>query len=79
MAIFLILLSSFSVSLWNSNITFYSNSPIWKDFYSYNDNRYQLMEYNNFRDTKKYLNIFSNQIDIPSNLTEENKINLIEN
>ena len=77
MAIFLILLSSFSVSLWNSNITFYSNSPIWKDFYSYNDNRYQLMEYNNFRDTKKYLNIFSNQIDIPSNLTEENKINLI--
>ena len=64
-------MSLFSILLWNANVSYYSRSEIWKDFYSYNDNRYQLMEYNNFRDTKKYVNIFSKTIQPTKNIKKD--------
>ena len=72
-------MSLFSILLWNANVSYYSRSEIWKDFYSYNDNRYQLMEYNNFRDTKKYVNIFSKTIQPTKNIKKDKKIERILN
>ena len=77
--IFIGTMSLFSILLWNANVSYYSRSEIWKDFYSYNDNRYQLMEYNNFRDTKKYVNIFSKTIQPTKNIKKDKKIERILN
>ena len=77
LCVFLTLVSTFSVTLWNLNKSYYSKSKNWESFYSYNDDRYQLMEYNNFRDSKKYKNIFREEIGHKSTETKDTKMDKV--
>jgi len=68
-----------SSQLWNLNVNHYAKSPLWKNFYEYNDIRYQLMEYNTLRDTIKYREILPHLV---SKLPNDKKLRerfLLEN